>query len=70
MLRALNTAVAALQTAAHSETAVYDIFGAQLKNLDLQGSINMLNEDQTQFVVQALVMPDGLIRALDRKSVV
>ncbi|MBP7592662.1 MAG: PAS domain S-box protein [Chloroflexi bacterium] len=64
MLRALNTAVAALQTAAHSETAVYDIFGAQLKNLDLQGSINMLNEDQTQFVVQALVMPDGLIRAL------
>ncbi|MBK8987052.1 MAG: hypothetical protein IPM39_13405 [Chloroflexi bacterium] len=64
MLRALNAAVASLQKAAYSETAVYDAFGAQLQNLGLHGAISMLSEERTQLVVKALVIPKNLHKTL------
>ncbi|MCA9874518.1 MAG: PAS domain S-box protein [Anaerolineales bacterium] len=64
MLSALNTAISSLQKAAHSETAVYQAFGAQLQSLGLHGAISLLNEARTHFIVKALVMPESLTKFL------
>ena len=58
MLSALQAAILSLQKAGHSETAVYQAFGNELRNLGLHGAVSVLNEARTHFVVQSLVMPE------------
>jgi len=64
MMLALKAAITSLQKAVHSETAVYEAFGTQLRQLGLHGAISVLNDDRTHFVVQALVIPERLNKAL------
>ncbi len=64
ILQAVNQAAAALAKATHSETAVFTTFAQELKTLGLHGSISLLDETQENLVVRALVMPDGMQKAV------
>ncbi|MFO7681369.1 MAG: PAS domain S-box protein [Chloroflexota bacterium] len=69
LLQAVNQTAAALAKATHSETAVFTAFSQELKSLGLHGAISLLNETQETLVVRALVMPEGLekaVRALEK----
>ncbi|NJN55391.1 MAG: PAS domain-containing protein [Anaerolineae bacterium] len=62
----LNTAAAALQRAAHAETAVYEAFREQIMALGLQGSINWFDESLTRLTMVSVVFPPRLMRILQR----
>jgi PAS domain S-box-containing protein len=62
----LNTAAAALQRAAHSETAVYDTFREQMTALGLQGSINWFDDTYTVLTMTSVVFPPRILRMLRR----
>lgn len=62
----LNAASVALQQAAHSETAVYQVFSEQLTKLGLHGSINLLNEAETMLQITAMVFSQRLMHFVRR----
>ncbi len=62
----LNTAAAALQRSAHSETAVYEAFREQMTLLGLEGSINWFDEEYTRLTIAAVVFSPRLLRLLRR----
>jgi two-component system, cell cycle sensor histidine kinase and response regulator CckA len=62
----LNAASVALQQAAQSETAVYQVFSEQLTKLGLHGSISLLNESGTMLQITAVVFSQRLMRFVRR----
>ena len=62
----LNAASVALQQAAQSETAVYQVFSEQLIKLGLHGSVNLLDESGEVLRVTAMVFSDRLMRFVNR----
>lgn len=63
-LQAINAAVAVLAKSTHSETAVFNAFTIELRNLGLTGAISMLDETQENLVVKSLVMPESMDKAV------
>ncbi|VAW42455.1 hypothetical protein MNBD_CHLOROFLEXI01-4105, partial [hydrothermal vent metagenome] len=62
----LSAASVALQQAAQSETAVYQVFSDQLIKLGLHGSINLLNESETMLQVTTMVFSRRLMQLVRR----
>ncbi len=60
--QSLNAASLALQQAAQSETAVYQVFSEQLVKLGLQGSVNLLDETGQNLRVTSLVFSERMMR--------
>lgn len=61
-----NTAAAALQEAAHSETAVYQAFREQMIRLGLQGSISWLEESGARLNISVVFFSGRMLRVLRR----
>jgi PAS domain S-box-containing protein len=64
--QALNAAAAAVQRAAHSETAVYQAFAEQLLHLDIHGAISMLDETGEMLTLTAVVLSEKLQKLIDQ----
>jgi len=62
----LNAASVALQQAAQSETAVYQVFSEQLVNLGLHGTVNLLDESGQNLKVTSMVFSERLLRVIRR----
>ncbi|MFZ1396327.1 MAG: PAS domain S-box protein [Candidatus Promineifilaceae bacterium] len=62
----LNAASVALQQAAQSETAVYQVFGERLTRLGLHGSINLLDETGKKLCIASVVFSDRLMQVVKR----
>ena len=62
----LNAASVALQQAAQSEAAVYQVFSEQLVKLGLQGSINLLDESGKKLRVTSMVFSKRMMRVVKR----
>jgi PAS domain S-box-containing protein len=62
----LNSASVALQQAAQSETAVYQVFSEQLVKLGLHGSINLLDESGENLRVASIAFSDQLMKLLNQ----
>lgn len=58
----LNAASVALQQAAQSEAAVYQVFCEQLIKLGLHGTINMLDDSRTQLKIASIVFSERLMK--------
>lgn len=62
----LNAASVALQQAAQSETAVYQVFNEQLVKLGLHGTVNLLDESGRNLRVTSMVFSERLMRVVRR----
>ena len=62
----LNAASVALQQAAQSEAAVYQVFAEQLVKLGLHGTVNLLDESGQNLRVTAMVFSQRLMRVASR----
>ncbi len=62
----LNAASVALQQAAQSETAVYQVFAEQLVKLGLHGTVNLLDESGENLRVTSMVFSARLMRLIKR----
>ncbi|WP_420641795.1 PAS domain S-box protein [Candidatus Leptofilum sp.] len=62
----LNAASVALQQAAQSETAVYQVFSEQLVKLGFHGSVNLLDESGKVFRIARMVFSEPLMRLISR----
>ncbi|MAT96302.1 MAG: hypothetical protein CL608_04095, partial [Anaerolineaceae bacterium] len=62
----LNAASVALQQAAQSEAAVYQVFAEQLVKLGLHGTVNLLDESGENLRVTATVFSERLMRVIRR----
>ena len=62
----LNAASLALQQAAQSETAVYQVFNEQLVKLGLHGTINLIDESGKNLHITSMVFSDRLMRVVKR----
>ncbi len=60
----LNAASVALQQAAQSETAVYQVFSEQLIKLGLHGSVNLLDETGERLCITSMVFSKRLMRVI------
>ena len=70
-LHAINAITASLQSAAHSETAVFNTFTAQFVKLGLYGSINLIDATGQYLVVRAIAMPvklQKIMQTLETRS--
>ena len=63
-LHAINAVAASLQSAVHSETAVFDAFSQQFTKLELYGSINLVDPTGEYMVVRAMAMPNPLYKGI------
>lgn len=64
--QALNAASIALQQAAQSETAVYQVFSQQLIKLGLHGSVNILDESGEFLRIVSIVFSERLMRFVNQ----
>lgn len=62
----LNAASVALQQAAQSETAVYQVFNEQFVKLGLHGSVNLLDESGENLQITSIVFSEHLMRVVRR----
>lgn len=62
----LNAASVALQQAAQSEAAVYQVFSEQLIKLGLHGTVSLLDESGEQLRVTTMVFSDRLMNLIKR----
>ncbi|KAA3662828.1 MAG: PAS domain-containing sensor histidine kinase [Chloroflexi bacterium] len=68
-LHAINAIAVSLQSAVHSETAVFNAFTEQFVKLGLHGSINLIDSTGQFMVVRAMAMPSKLqkiIKAVEK----
>ena len=63
-LHAINAVAASLQSAVHSETAVFNAFSEQFVKLELYGSINLVDATGQYMVVRAIALPNRLQRII------
>lgn len=64
--QAINSAAAAVQRAARSETAVYDAFGEQLVKLGMYAAISMVEDTKETLTLTAAVLSDDQQQKLMR----
>lgn len=60
----LNAASLAVQQAAQSETAVYQVFAEQLVKLGLHGCVTLLDESRQDLCMTSMVFSDKLMRVI------
>ncbi|MCP5097495.1 MAG: response regulator [Chloroflexi bacterium] len=65
-LRALNAAAATIQQAAYSDTAVYQAFQDQIPQLNLHGSISLVDESGEFMQVQTLALSKRLLNIIEK----
>ena len=61
----LTAASVALQQAAQSEAAVYQVFSEQLVKLGLHGTVNLLDESGENLCITSMVFSDNLMRLIN-----
>ena len=63
-LHAINAVAASLQSAVHSETAVFNAFTEQFTKLGLHGSLNLVDSTGEYMVVRAVALPPRLQKTI------
>ena len=64
----LNDVAASLQQAAHSETAVYETFAAELIKYNLHGTVNWLDDSGENLIVSAVMVSPNLMTIINQIS--